>query len=102
MRAAFGGNAEDEERGEDEEREEEEEEAEVENDECHRRTQTVPDNAHWFVDSTYGCCDSQFNLPIPPGALPLGLRILRFDHIFDQPLQVGSIPDTVEVLQFGD
>ena len=45
--------------------------------------------------------DGQFNQPIPPGALPHGLRFLHFSDLFDQPLQQGSIPATVEVLHFG-
>ena len=44
--------------------------------------------------------DGQFHQPIPPGALPNGLRVLRLNG--DQPLQAGSIPATVELLQFGE
>ena len=53
----------------------------------------------WTVAS-YGASDSYFNLPISPGTLPYGLRLLQFNSEYDQPLQHGSIPDTVEVLQF--
>ena len=50
----------------------------------------------------YGDCKGRFDQPIPPAALPLGLRYLQFTDYFNRPLQVGSIPDTVEVLQFGE
>ena len=38
---------------------------------------------------------------LTPGLLPHGLRHLQLPSSFDSPLQVGSIPSTVEVLQFG-
>ena len=49
----------------------------------------------------YGYCKGSFDQPIPPGALRHGLCFLQFNATYKQPLQVGSIPDTVEVLQFG-
>ena len=49
----------------------------------------------------YGWCDGAFNQPIPPGALPHGLRCLEFNHAFNQPLEAGSIPATLHELQFG-
>ena len=47
----------------------------------------------------YSGCVGRFGQPIPPGALPHGLRFLQFNDTYDQPLQDGSIPSTVEVLQ---
>ena len=36
---------------------------------------------------------------LPPGLLPHGLRRLQLDYTLTSPLQAGSIPSTVEVLQ---
>ena len=42
-----------------------------------------------------------FNRPLPPRALPDGLRRLHLSDAFDQPLQAGSIPSSVTFLQCG-
>ena len=72
----------------------------------YRRVRPVDTDGHdegtaWDV-LQFGACDGRFNLPIPPGALPSGLRFLQFGTHFNQKLQVGSIPDSVQVLQFGE
>ena len=54
-----------------------------------------------FIRWQHGISIAHFDHPLPPGALPRGLRFLHFGSRYNQPLQVGSIPDTVEVLQFG-
>ena len=47
-------------------------------------------------------CWGDLNQPIPPAALPHGLRFLQLPMRFNQSLKPGSIPDTVEVVLFGE
>ncbi|MCJ1297169.1 hypothetical protein MMC34_008738 [Xylographa carneopallida] len=49
----------------------------------------------------HGDVGGVFNLPLSPGALPRGLRMLQLSHDFNRPLEAGSIPDTVVSMQFG-
>ena len=71
----------------------------------HRRIRFVDTgqvkDSRWNVFRFDNSCGG-FDLPIPPGALPHGLRLLQLNKAFNQPLSAGSIPDTVEVLQFGE
>ena len=45
---------------------------------------------------------SALNCPLPPGLLPLGLRVLQLGDYFNQSLQPGSLPPTLTFLQLGD
>ena len=56
----------------------------------------------WADVFEHGVSQGRFNQPIPPGALPHGLRFLECSRRYNQSLLVGSIPDTVEALQFGE
>ena len=51
----------------------------------------------WRFTRTYG----SFESPIPPGLLPHGLRRLQLPNDMTAFPLVGTIPSTVEVLQFG-
>lgn len=56
-------------------------------------------DAAWGPGHQCGAACGHFNQPIPPGALPSGLRIVQLGGHFNQPLHPRSIPDGVEVLQ---
>ena len=55
------------------------------------------DDLPWFP-TVDGC----LKVPLSPGLLPDGLRLLLFNERYNQPLQLGSLPSTLTLLQLGD
>ncbi|MBM3203649.1 hypothetical protein FJZ55_07075, partial [Candidatus Woesearchaeota archaeon] len=45
--------------------------------------------------------DNIFNQPIQIGSLPSSLQQLQFGYCFNQPIQIGSLSSSLQQLQFG-
>ena len=70
----------------------------AESEDEHYRELVMQDHMSSVQD--YGFSRDKFNCSLPPGLLPHGLRRLDSPSDLTSPLQVGSIPSTVEVLEF--
>ncbi|GAM18116.1 hypothetical protein SAMD00019534_012910 [Acytostelium subglobosum LB1] len=44
--------------------------------------------------------DGTFDQPIEPGTLPPSLQILKMGHMFNQPIRPGSLPDSITMLSW--